>query len=251
MQDFELRLIGHGSPDGQVIAQDAAQLGDRRSRTLATRLAKVAADRTRPGRSEACLEALSRVRLSGLLAGSTRIAFSLGDANALPIDHPVSVAVETAFWEVITGMVEGHPPPNLPDTVTTATWDLIGALTHAAPVVEVIQAGRGPVRIRTAEVNRAAWEVVATPGASHETYHGRLEMLDLSTSTFAIRDGAGHLERALPALAPFSTTRSSRMAAPPDGQDGDHFRSTELRTAARLHRGSFPSRLPDSTPPIG
>lgn len=187
MHDFEIRLLGHQSDAGQILAQDMVNLAEA-AQSLITRIARAAVDRRGPGRSESALEQLSRVRLTGLSTGSTVVSFSFGDQAALDIDDPVSDEIDKTFWLITSGLEANNRPPGITDSVAAAVNNLIGALRHAAPLVEVGSHQRRPVQLKPQSLSREIWQSGVEVGDTLVTYIGVLEMLDLRNGVFRIAD---------------------------------------------------------------
>jgi hypothetical protein len=187
MHDFELRLIGHPSEAGQVLAQDMVNLAGS-TQALITRIARAVADRRGPGRSESALEQLSRVRVTGLSRGSTSIGFSFGDTAALEIQDPISTEIDETFWLIAAGLEQNHRPASINDSVAHTVDELIGALRHAAPNVEIMSNRHPPVRLRPAALTRQIWQSSTELGGETLSLIGILEALDLRNARFRIVD---------------------------------------------------------------
>lgn len=181
------RLLGHESPDGFLLASDAESLS-RALQKLCTRLTRAAANRQGVGRSDATVEALSRVRL-GLGSGSTILRMSLGDPAALEVD-PLAPKVDEDFWAIVEGTRDGRRPESLSDSVAEAAGELVSALTRAAPRVEVSKADRPSVLLVADALDRDTWRVADVVADEAVTYAGRLEAVDLRSGSFRIVDDA-------------------------------------------------------------
>jgi hypothetical protein len=187
MRDFEFRLIEHPSEDGQILAQDMINIVSA-AQTLITRLSRAAAQRTGAGRSEAALESLSRVRVTGLREGSTKLQFVFGDPQAFSFDDPLTTQVEEAFWRIVNALPGGDRPADTSDSVAEAVHELIGALRHAAPRAEIGSMTREAVPLSTFAVPRDVWSPMSIGSAELVTYSGVLEALDLRNARFRIAD---------------------------------------------------------------
>lgn len=187
-RDIEFRLLQHDSASGELLARDAISL-IRSFNELAYRLTRAVADRPGLGRSEAVLERLSKVRVS-LREGSTRVVFKVGDTDALDLDDPISRDVDAAFWEIAQGVQQNRRPESVSDSVAEAVDGVIAAIRVAAPITEITVPGHGLVSLKTDEVWREPWKRrdVAEPVVS--TVHGVLEMVDLRSARFRLRDAA-------------------------------------------------------------
>lgn len=187
MHDFELRLIGHHSEAGQILAQDMVNLAGS-AQTLITRLARAAAERRGPGRSELALEQLSRVRVTALGQGSTTIGFIFGDASAFDLDDPISREIDETFWLIAEGLNHNRRPAVVTDSTAAAVDELIGNLRHAAPIVEVRSRSRAPIELKSESLERSVWQSSLNAGTTPVSYIGVLEALDLRNGVFRIAD---------------------------------------------------------------
>lgn len=187
-RDIEFRLVGHDSDDGELLAADAINI-IRSFRELAYRLTRAVADRSGLGRTEAALERLSTVRVS-LKEGSTRVVFKVGDDEALEIADPISRDVDTAFWDIVKGVRDNHRPVAVSDTVADAVEGVIVALSKAAPVTDVTVPGHGKARLDRDQISRDPWKPSNLEEPTETTVHGRLDMVDLRSARFRLRDAA-------------------------------------------------------------
>lgn len=214
MHDFEVKLIGHQSDAGQILAQDMVNLATS-TQALITRLARSAVNRRGPGRSESALEHLSRVRVTGLSSGSTVISFSFGDPEALDFDDPVSEDIDDAFWQIASGLESNSRPEHVTDSVAAAVDGLIGAFRHAAPTVEVTLPERGQVRLNSHSLDREIWQSGLEMADANVSYAGILEMLDLRNGVFRIADDVSNRVLLREVRSPHETARlvDSRVRA--------------------------------------
>lgn len=187
-RDFEIRLIGHRSPDGQLLAADAVALVTA-FKDLTYRLTRTVAERPGLGRTEAVLEKLATVRVA-LTTGSTRVVFAVGDDVAL-VD-PLADDVDNAFYSIVMGMGTNEAPADVTDTVSDAVDSLIAAMGRAAPHVQIQVPGHHPQTLTMADVGRAPWQRSSRQSSQPAVLHGLLEMVDLRSSRFRLRDTAGN-----------------------------------------------------------
>lgn len=187
-REIEIRLIGHGSPDGALPAADALGL-IASFKDVAYRLTRAVADRPGLGRTDATLEKLATVQVA-LRPGSTRVVFVVGDEAAL-VD-PVAEGVDEAFWSIVHGLEKNLRPQDISDTVADSVDDLVVALRKAAPQAEFTVPGHPPLRVRTATLSRDPWRRAAHEDVGETVLHGLLEMVDLHSSRFRLRDVAGN-----------------------------------------------------------
>lgn len=187
-REIELRLIGHGSEDGELLAADA--LGIISSfKDITYRLTRSVAERPGLGRTDAVIERLATVRV-GLRKGSTRVVFVVGDEDA--ILDPVSEQVDATFWGIVEGMDTNRRPSQVSDSVADSVDRLVVALAKAAPKVEVTVPGHQPQTLRTNLLSRTPWQRQSGDEAGEVSVHGVLEMVDLHSARFRLRDPAGN-----------------------------------------------------------
>jgi hypothetical protein len=187
-RDVEIRLIGHPTADGQMLAADAVSLITA-FKDITYRLTRSVAERPGLGQADSVLEKLATVRVA-LQAGSTRVIFASGDETAL-VD-PLAEQVDEAFRSIVDGMNSNERPSVLSDTVADGVDSLISALTKAAPQVELKVPGHQPRLLTMARVSRVPWQRRLAEAAHSAVLHGVLEMVDLRTARFRVRDAAGN-----------------------------------------------------------
>lgn len=187
-RNIEIRLVGHQSPDGQLLAADAVAL-IAAFKDVTYRLTRAVAERPGLGRTDASLEKLATVRVA-LRSGSTRVVFTVGDDAAL-VD-PLADAFDDAFYSIVTGMETNEVPPHVTDSVSDAVDGLIGAMSKAAPQVMVTVPRHQASLLTMADVSRAPWQRSSGQPARQTVVHGVLEMVDLRSSRFRLRDSAGN-----------------------------------------------------------
>ena len=187
-RDIEFRLLGHESDEGELLATDAINI-IRSFKELAYRLTRAVSERSGLGRAEAALERLSTVRVS-LKEGSTRVVFKVGDDAALDLVDPITRDVDTAFWDIVIGVRDNRRPTTVSDTVADAVEGVILALERAAPVTEVTVPGYGQARLDRNQISREPWKRTDLGEPTETTVHGRLDMVDLRSARFRLRDAA-------------------------------------------------------------
>lgn len=171
-REFEIRLLDHDSPDGELLAADALALISS-FKDVAYRLTRSIADRPGLGRTDAVLEELATVRV-GLRPGSTRVVFVVGDAGAL-VD-PLAQQVDEAFWSIVDSLDSNERPEAISDSVAESVDRLVVALQKAAPRAEILVPGHRPKLLVTRGLSRLPWQQ-ATPESADETLpHGMFEM---------------------------------------------------------------------------
>lgn len=187
-REMEIRLIGHPSDDGQLLASDAVRLIEA-FRHVTYRLTRAVADRPGLGRTVSDLEGMATVRVR-LAEGSTRLVFEIGDTSAV-ID-PLSEGVDRAFLEIIEGMRLNTRPPGVSDAVASSVGELVGALHRAAPQAQLTVDGQRSAIMRTEVISRDPWQPELADSSGEVTVHGKLEMVDLRTAKFRLRDTVGN-----------------------------------------------------------
>lgn len=188
MRDVELRFEAIRSPAGEMRADHAAAVSAALD-TLFLRLTREAASAAGPGRPGTTLERLGEVRLRGVAAGSTRLLFRIGDADAL-VD-PLEEQTDALFRDLVAGIQANEAPSFTTPTIREATLRLVGALKKAAPIVEVTAAERRIARIVTAEIVRDVWQP-RDGEPQPATIAGRLEALDFRNGHFRLVDDVGN-----------------------------------------------------------
>ncbi|MDN5724968.1 MAG: hypothetical protein L0G99_03405 [Propionibacteriales bacterium] len=248
-REIEIRLIGHQSADGELMAADAINLISS-FRELAYRLTRSVVERPSLGRAPGTVERLAAVRVA-LRPGSTRVVFVVGDEAAL-LDPPVTDAVDETFWSIVEGVAENKRPDGVSDGVSDSVDDLVSALGKAAPQVEFRIAGRPSRFIRTATMSREPWRRRGREVTDEASLHGVLEMVDLHSSRFRLRDLAGNsvdLVDVVDALSVAHLVGEQVIAVGPlaVGQGTQHHRMEGPKIAvpedlaARLGQAPFPN----------
>jgi hypothetical protein len=190
--DIELRLTGTGVPDGEIGLGDLAAIASS-LQELALRIGRHLTGQQGPGRTRDAFERVTRLRLRGLEAGSSRLAIAYGEPDVLPVDVGAERDTARLFWEVVAGIGSGHRPTWVPAPVSRSALALIEALDRAATTVEVHRADGAHLRIRPASVRRDVWVTSDTTVTDEETaVTGRLEAVDLKAPKFRIRDDVGN-----------------------------------------------------------
>lgn len=139
------------------------------------------------GRTNGVLEALASVRVA-MPSRHTGLTFRVGDATAL-VD-PVAAGVDSVLDEIVDALPVGQRPPSVPDPVAETVDDLIVALQRAAPVVTITLPDRPPRSLDTALVSRSPWRHCVRGGSDAEV-RGVLEMVDLRSARFRLREHTG------------------------------------------------------------
>jgi hypothetical protein len=192
-EDFEIRLSATHDPDGQISLAELAALAER-LQELATRVARWVVDIDGPGRSPAAIDEIAHLRLSGLEVGSTRLLVTRGSPGALDFEEPVERDLSRRFWEVIAGISTDTPPEDAPTGVRESALGLLDAFMRSSGEVRVTrQRDRAQAEFRPAERSRTVWVPVPDVESVEElAVSGELEMVDLHSGTFRVRDDVGN-----------------------------------------------------------
>ena len=192
INDLELRLTGTAVPDGEIGLSDLAMVANT-LQGLATRIGRYLAGQQGRGRTPGAFERVTRLRLRGLQAGSTRLAIAYGEPDVLPIDVGAEEVTTRLFWDVLTGIGSDQRPEWVSAPVSRSALALIDALAQTADTVEVRRADGEYVRLRPDAVRRDIWITSGTTVTDEETaVTGRLEAVDLKAGKFRIRDDVGN-----------------------------------------------------------
>lgn len=105
---------------------------------------------------------------------------------------PVAEGVDEAFGSIVDGLEKNLRPRDISDTVADSVDDLVVALPKAAPEAQFTVPGHPPLRFRTATLSRNPWRRATHEDAGETVVHGLLEMVDLRSSRFRLRDVAGN-----------------------------------------------------------
>ena len=189
--DFELRLIGAHTPDGEVRLTDLAALADS-LQALAKRIGLDVVDHAGPGRTDQAIAALTEMRLSGLDAGSTRLHFSRGRSDELALELAESQQIDATFWQIIDAVEANARPEMASDLIAESAGRVVAALQAAAPWVEFIRPGANPSRVTTSSLSPGVWARSTTRDGAEAVVTGRLEAVDLRTGRFRVVDDVGN-----------------------------------------------------------
>lgn len=193
MVDAALRLTlsEMSAPPGQIELSDLAPICAR-LQELTTRVGRWVAEIDRPGRSPAAIERATKLWLSGVGQGSTVLEISRGPQGMLDFDMPFEKAVDERLWDTIEAIARDSPPDDTPQAVRDSALGLLDALAKAARRVEISRPGGRPVSFRPTERNREVWASTAAAGNETVTVSGVVEMVDLRSHRFRLRDDVGN-----------------------------------------------------------
>lgn len=192
-----LRLSGTDVPPGEIALSDLASIAGA-LQLLATRIGRQLVGQTGPGRTAGGAERATRLTLTGISEGSTRLQVTAGAADTLDVDDPFEEQVMDRLWEVFGGLELDVPPDWATAPVAQAAIEFVGSVGAAARECEFTgrraQRVRGRVAVRPQNVNREAWTTLSAepelvPQASAT---GDLDLVDLRTRKFRVRDAVGN-----------------------------------------------------------
>lgn len=187
---FDVRLSGHGAPDGELDADDLVALVES-LREVASKIGRVETRAHPAGRPPSRTRRVARLMV-GLAAGSTTVRVHRA---GLPGALDFELAEERMFDETFAGLVDGiarnHRPAWVGDPLALATAHLVSALRQAAPRVEfaVDRVSRGAVE--TASLHRDLWQVPLRAGPEEVSVVGRLYSANLHSHRFRLEDAVG------------------------------------------------------------
>lgn len=177
-----------GQPQVRPVAAAALATLLEAVQTLLYRLTREAADRTGLGRTVRPVERTSLARVSWAEPGA--LALEVGDPDTLDID-PLANQVDRAFAQILAGLATGRRPAQVTNPIANAVDALIRVLPSIGPHVRVTLPDGSSAVLATAAISRAPWGQVREESARTVTVAARLEMADLHSGRFRIRDRTG------------------------------------------------------------
>lgn len=190
--DLTFRLEGTGVPNGTLGLE---ALGDiaKCLQELATRIGRHVAGQRGPGRTAEQPRATTRLLLTGIAEGSTKLLIAYGERDVLPLDAGIEGQTAEKFWEILEGIQNGERPEWTPPLVAESADHVIQAIGRSAESVAVERVDGRAVRWARADVRREPW-AAAAPAVTDEivTVNGQLERVDLHTRRFRLRDDVGN-----------------------------------------------------------
>lgn len=185
------RLSGTGLPDGQIGLLPLSDIADA-LQALATRIGRDAIHQRGAGRTYAAAEDVTRLRLVGLHEGSTTLAVEYGQPAVLDVDDGLESETRQRFEEVIVGLGADSRPGWTPDVVAESAGQVLEALARCVPTAEFTSSSGAAATIDTRSADRSIWRRGTTVGAELVTAVGHLEMVDLKSRRFRLRDDVGN-----------------------------------------------------------
>ena len=196
-ESITLRLSGTDVPPGEIALSDLASIAGS-LQLLATRIGRQLVGQTGPGRTAGGAERATRLTLTGISEGSTRLQVTAGAADTLDLEDPFEEQVMDRLWEVFGGLESAIPPDWATAPVAQAVIEFLGSVGAAARECEFTgrrgQRVRGRVAVRPQKVNRDVWTgLTAEPELVPQTgVTGDLDLVDLRTRKFRVRDDVGN-----------------------------------------------------------
>lgn len=190
---FEFRLIGAESPDGELEADQLIALVQS-LKEVATKIGRtqtVAEDVGRPPKRTQRVAKLS----VGLAPGSTRLLVRRAAVSQeeLPIELYEESAFDRKFQSLIESIADDERPPWVSDTLAIAAGNLRGALEMVAPTVEFAAGRSQPTVFRTGDTHRETWLAIeGESSAETVTFVGRLRAVNLDTHRLQVTDDMGN-----------------------------------------------------------
>ena len=190
---FELRLKKTGLPSGEIELRDLARIGEH-LQDLATRVGRWVAGIDRVGRSTGEVEDAVGLRLVGIRGGSTVLVIERGPALDSLFDVPLEAAFDDRLWETLGAIGTDAPRDDTPLLVRESAVNLLDALKHAAPEVQLTREhDNARIAFRTAERDRRVWQIGSrTVEDQVITVSGIVTMVDLETHRFRLHDDVGN-----------------------------------------------------------
>lgn len=189
--DLDMVLRGTGDPDGQIALGDIAAIAHS-LQELTTRIGRWAAGQRGAGRTRGSAERATRLLLTGIEPGSTRLQLALGEGDVLPLEGGFEGQVSSRLWEVLDGVAAGRRQTWIEPLVAESVRDLVDALRGTAREVEFARDG-STVTFQPDRVDREIWsEPLSSAGGEVMTLVGRLVAVDLLARRFRLRDDVGN-----------------------------------------------------------
>ncbi len=196
-ESITLRLSGTDVPPGEIALSDLASLADT-LQLLATRIGRQLVGQTGPGRTAGGAERATRLTLTGISEGSTRLQVTAGAADTLALDDPFEEQVLDRLWEVFGGLETDARPGWVTAQIAKAAVQFVDSVAAAARECEFTgrrgRRERARVVVRPQKVNRDVWtKVPAEPERVPQTaVTGDLDLVDLRARKFRVRDAVGN-----------------------------------------------------------
>ena len=194
---FEIRLCETGWVDGEIAALDLAKLCES-LQELATRVGRWVCEAGPQGRLPKDSEEITRVHITGLAPGSTRLTVSTELSQPMIDETSINAAeIDARFWDIIRGNgFSDSFPSDAPLFVRESASKFLNSMKSAK---QVVITGRSdgldskPIHFDPKDVANATWfsEVMPEPMSQEKVVTGRLEMVDISKNHFRILEPDG------------------------------------------------------------
>lgn len=197
VRNYQLHLEGLATPSGQISFHDLVSLGGS-LQLVATRIARQLLDAERRGPAPDLVDRMGEIRLRGVREGSTTLELELGEDGALPLIGDEVDQFVGRFEETLSAISENRPPEWASPAVRQSVSKVIRSL-HAVGAREATwsssSGGHGRWNRRTLvvqDLDDTVWLVTAEHENESVKVSGRLDLVDLRTGRFRVRDDVGH-----------------------------------------------------------
>ncbi len=197
VRNYEFHLEGLATPSGQISFHDLVSLGGS-LQLVATRIARQLLDAERQGPAPDLVDRMGEIRLSGVHDGSTTLLIEIGEDGSLDLIDDETDEFIGRFEETMSAVSTNRPPEWASPAVRQSVSKMIKSLRTAG-------AERATWSSPTREHRRAVHQTLVVPDLDdtvwivaneHETetvqMSGRLDLVDLRTGRFRVRDDVGH-----------------------------------------------------------
>jgi hypothetical protein len=185
-----LRLIDAAVPPGEIVVKDLAALVTA-LQELTTRIGRDVVNTTGPGRTKQFMEEFAQLRLRAVTPGSTVLTFSKGPTDKLDIDVAEQETADARFWEIVAAIREDQRPDWATDLVAESAGRLVNALRDAAPRAALSDSAHPAVEIESSRIRVETWTSGRVLADTRMEARGRLEMINLRSHEFRVRDDVG------------------------------------------------------------
>jgi len=189
-RDLELRLIGAPVPDGEIAAKDLAALAGA-LQELMTRVSRDVVGSVGPGRTKRFIEEFAQLRLRYVGDGSTTLTFTRGSVDKLDIDLPEYETADRRFWETVNAIGQDMRPDWVSEPVAESAGRFVTAMRDAAPRSTLRDSDHAPVEIESSRIRPETWTAKRVATTTRMEARGRLEMVNLRSHEFRVRDDVG------------------------------------------------------------
>lgn len=199
-KQFELRLVGASSPDGELDADDLLAIV-KGLKEIATKLGRDETDAEPLGRPSKRTKSVARLTI-GLAPGSTKVLVRRADASeTLDFDLLEEENFDDKFEALVLAIAKDERPNWVHDSLATAAGDLRLALERAAPVVELSVNQKPLQTFETSTTNRSTWSGQDAKDSDEIlAFIGTLRAVNLDTHRLQVTDDVGN-RVALPEVA--------------------------------------------------